>query len=102
MSVFADHIEAEPVATDYALLVECMLAPIHKGGEAVGGIEIYLLDAEGHNAFSFLLNSHHRLFNEGNLGRMFGYDDERADLVHRITEVVIEALRIELGVKMAG
>ena len=96
MSLLADHVKTSPVATDYVLLVECLVTPRRSGGQAVGGIQCYLLDSKGHNAFSFLLNSHHRLFNEAQLKRKTVSDDTHADLIDQSTEVVIEALRSQL------
>jgi hypothetical protein len=48
---------------DYLLLME-ILVP---GDEEVFGIEVYIVDAQGRNAFSYLLNSHHQMFAEARL-----------------------------------
>jgi hypothetical protein len=96
MSLFAEYLGAEPVTTEYALLVECLVTPTKSGGEAVGGVQCYLLDAKGHNAFSFLMNSHHCLFNEAGLKTETASDDARAALIDGATDIVIEALRRQL------
>ena len=70
MSLFADYLKVHPVNTEYALVVECLVSPRRivsprrSGGEAIGGIQCYVLDSNGSNAFSFLLNSHHELFTD--------------------------------------
>ena len=96
MTLVASHVKTAPVATEYVLLVECLVTPTKSGGEAVGGIQCYLLDSKGRNAFSFLLNSHHRLFNEAQLKTQTVSDNARADLVNQSTEVLLEALRRQL------
>ena len=46
------------ITADYALQME-FLVP---GDQAVFGVEVYIVDAQGRNAFSFLLNAHHEMF----------------------------------------
>jgi hypothetical protein len=50
------------VQSDYALVVELLIHPDRSNEIAVWGIHCYVLDREGSNAFSFLLNSHHKMF----------------------------------------
>jgi hypothetical protein len=100
MGLFAKHIQTNEVTTDYALLVECIFYP-GPGGEGVGGIHIYLLNAEGRNAFSFLLNSHHELFRNAGLWRQYGYEGELEKLVEKCSQVVVEAFRQQLEVEEA-
>ena len=96
MAAFSEYLKASPVTTDYALLLEFLVTPTRSGGEAVGGVQCYLLDAKGNNAFSFLMNSHHRLFNEAELKTQSASDEVRAELIGRSTETVLEALRRQL------
>jgi hypothetical protein len=50
------------VQSDYALVVELLIHPDQSKEVAVWGIHCYVLERDGTNAFSFLLNSHHKLF----------------------------------------
>lgn len=86
------HVAEHPVESQYVLLVECLLTPIPSGGQAVGGIHCYVVDSVGKNAFSFLLNSHHRLFAEGTLRADDPSAEARAVLVNRSGELAVEAL----------
>ena len=96
MALFAQYLEANPVTTEYALLVECLVTPTRSSREAVGGIQCYILDGKGRNAFSFLMNSHHRLFNEANLKVEKTGNEAREALIDRSTRVVLESLRRQL------
>jgi len=99
MSLVAAHLKANPAPAEYAMLVECLVTPTKAGGQAVGGLQCYILDAEGRNAFSFLLNSHHRLFVDARLSTGAASEIARANLARRSTDVVVEALRRQLGLR---
>jgi hypothetical protein len=96
IAAFSNYLKANPVTTEYALVAEFLVSPRKTGGEAVGGIQCYVLDAKGNNAFSFLINSHHRLFNEADLKTPTDSDDARAHLVRESTQVLLESLRRQL------
>jgi hypothetical protein len=59
---FSTYIGEHPIQTAYALLPEYLIG----GRGKVGGVHIYLLDAEGTVAYAALFNSHHKLFNDVN------------------------------------
>ena len=99
MSLFADHLKVHPVNTEYALVVECLVTPRRSGGEAVGGIQCYVLDSDGSNAFSFLLNSHHELFTDAQLKIGNVTTESRDELVKKSTEVVIKAFQRQLNLE---
>ena len=99
MSLFADHLKAHPINTEYALVVECLVTPRRSGGEAVGGIQCYVLDSSGSNAFSFLLNSHHELFTDAQLKIGNVTTESRDELVKKSTEVVIKAFQRQLNIE---
>ena len=99
MSLFADHLKAHPINTEYALVVECLVTPRRSGGEAVGGIQCYVLDSSGSNAFSFLLNSHHKLFIDAQLKTNNVTTESRDELVKKSTEVVIKAFQRQLNIE---
>jgi len=58
---FADHILANPIATEYGFLAEYIFLA---GSGKVGGIHCYILDTSGIVAFVVALNSHHEPFSE--------------------------------------
>ena len=96
MSLFADQLKTYPINTEYALVVECLVSSRRSGGEAVGGIQCYVLDSSGSNAFSFLLNSHHKLFIDAQLKTNNATAESRDELIKKSTEVVIKAFQRQL------
>ena len=78
---------------DYVLVTEYLVTPTRSGGMAVGGIHCYILDRSGANVFSFLLNSHHKMFVDAELTRDDRSAESQAWLVDRSTEVVLEAFK---------
>ena len=97
LAQLCSHVADHPVESQYVLLVEFLVTAIPSGGQAVGGIHCYVVDNAGKNAFSFLLNSHHRLFAEGKLRSGDASEQARAKLVQRSGEVVVEALRQQIS-----
>ena len=60
---FAQHLAANPIQTDYALLPEYLI-----GGNGVPvGIHCYILNTQGDVAAGFRLNSHYSIFTDANL-----------------------------------
>ena len=82
----------EPTA-DYTLVME-ILVP---GDQAVFGIHVYILDREGRNAFSFLLNSHHQLFRDAELVASDSSEEARATMIADATMTGLRALRAQIG-----
>lgn len=83
---------AKQIKQPYHLATEVIIIQRPNNHLGVWGIHLYILDHAGHNAFSFLLNSHHRilvdakLFSEGN-------SKEAIDkLVIQSTQVALQAL----------
>jgi len=97
-SLFADYLKAHPVNTEYALVVECLVTPRRSGGEAVGGIQCYVLNSSGSNVFSFLLNSHHKLFIDSQLKIGNVTTESRNELIKKSTETIIKALQSQLNI----
>ena len=81
---------------DYAMALEFLVTPVPSGGLAVGGIHVYVLNSEGQNTFSFLLNSHHQPFVDADLKTKAAGDEDLAALVQRATKVALEALQTQL------
>jgi hypothetical protein len=94
---FTDYLDMSPVRTPYALVAEVMLTRTRRGGEGVGGIQCYILDSDGKNVFSFVLNAHHRVFAAGELVIPSLNPRLRRQLEERATDVLVEALGRQLG-----
>ena len=89
MHAIADELKGRKSDMQYSLVMEILLPP---GNQSVFGIHCYVLDRQGENAFSFLLNSHHSLFIEANLNARDSTPASRANLITRATEVGVDAL----------
>lgn len=96
LHLVGEHLAAHPVATDYAMVVEVLVYDVRGGGQAVGGIQGYILDAHGRNAFSFLLNSHHELFADAPIRAPEASPEARQHLAHEATDVYLAALKRQL------
>ncbi|MGA9238221.1 carbohydrate binding domain-containing protein, partial [Robiginitalea sp.] len=72
-----NEIKIKKVTTDYHIIPEILFAPKRQGTLFVFGIHVFILDAEGENVFSFLLNSHHELFVEA---KLYSYKPSEKDL----------------------
>ena len=81
---------------DYLLVIE-ILVPENKD---VFGVECYIIDREGRDMFSFLLNSHHEMFVKANLHARDSSEAAREDMLKAATRIAIAAL--ERQVKEAG
>jgi len=81
---------------EYFVLLEHLVTPIPSGDIAIGGIHIYVLDAKGKNAFSFLLNSHHTIFVEAKLRSADSSKQGRDTLVLNGTKAALSALEQQI------
>jgi len=85
-----NEIKKKKEKIDYFIIPEIVFEPERNGTLFVFGIHIFILNNEGENAFSFLLNSHHEFFVEA---KLYAYNPDENDL---------EALKkrcLEVGVK---
>lgn len=82
---------------DYFVVLEHLVTPTPSGDIAIGGIHLFLMDAKGKNAFSFLLNSHHKLFVDATLRSADSSPDGRNNLALKATEVALEALKQQVA-----
>lgn len=82
-----------PADADYALVMEVLLPP---GERVVFGIETYILDRRGRDAFSFILNSHHEVFSKENLVRRNDTEEALQAMVLDATRVAVSALRAQI------
>ena len=90
-------VESYHTGTDYVLIME-LLTP---DDQSIFGIEIYIVDSEGRNAFSFLLNEHHRIFAEANLIATDTSEEARSAMIGRATDLAVAALNEQIGIARA-
>ena len=84
----AQSIEGYQTDADFTLVME-FLVP---GNQSDFGIECYILDNQGRNAFSFLVNSHHQIFTDANLVAENSTEAARARMIEEATRVGLAAL----------
>lgn len=77
----------------YRLVMEFLL-PV--SNQQIFGVHCYVLDQQGHNAFSFLLNSHHQLFVDADLMAENSSEEARSDMMKRATQVGVRALKQQI------
>lgn len=92
IAAVASALSAKGYNADYTLAME-ILVP---GDQAVWGIHVYILDSQGRNAFSFLLNAHHQLFTEAKLVASDSSEDARAKMLADATRVGLHALQAQI------
>ncbi len=82
--------------TDYFIIPEIIFEPERNGTYFVFGIHIFILNNEGENVFSFLLNSHHELFNEAKLYAYSPNENDLDEIKQRCIKVGLKAFRLIL------
>jgi hypothetical protein len=87
---------AEQIKQPYHLAEEVIIIQRSDNHLAVFGIHIYILDQAGHNAFSFLLNSHHQLFVDAKLYSDDNLKESVDKLVAQSTRVALQALELQI------
>lgn len=80
--------------TQYHLFMEFLL-PV--SDQNIFGVHVFILDAEGQNAFSFLLNSHHQSFVDAGLVTEDSSEAARTTLMERATKLGIAALEAQIA-----
>ena len=83
-----EDMQRQGVKGDYSLVMEILFPP---GNQEVFGIHCYVLDSQGENAFSFLLNSHHQLFSDAKLRADDASLASRELLIEKATRVGVSA-----------
>lgn len=94
LSRIAERVKGRHPDARYHLVLEFLL-PVSDG--EIFGIECYVIDQEGRNAFSFLLNSHHRLFVDARLFARNSSEEARAEMFARATEAAVAALQAQIA-----
>ncbi len=92
MAATASMVSKHETQADYTLVME-FLVP---GDQQVFGIHVYILDQQGHNAFSFLLNAHHQLFAEAKLAASDTSEVARQEMLARATLTGLVALQAQI------
>lgn len=64
--------------------------------QTIFGIHCYVLDKQGQNAFSFLLNSHHRLFIDADLVAANSSEEARTALMDKATRIGLVAFKAQI------
>ena len=85
----AEAVSGRQPQAQYHLVLEFLL-PV--SDDWIFAIECYVLDQDGNNAMSFLLNSHHRIFREASLQTKDKSEEARAAMESRATATAVQAL----------
>jgi len=96
LKTIAEQLKGFDSDADYSLVMEVLFPP-HR--PAVFGIHCYVYDRQGENAFSFLLNSHHKLFVDADMTAEDSSEASRAAMMEKATKVGVTALmqQIDFG-----
>jgi len=86
MHAIAGQLKDRKSDAQYSLVMEFLVA------QGVGGIHCYIFDRRGENAFSFLLNAHHKLLADANLGAGDSSEASRLKMIEKATRVGVTAL----------
>lgn len=78
---------------DYALVLEILFPPGRSPSMEVFGIHVFILEPDGSNAFSFLLNSHHGVFVDADLRTSDISGEGESQLVIKSTKVALLAFK---------
>jgi hypothetical protein len=95
LATFGSYLREHPISTDLAVMVELIVTSLEwdDDGQGVWAIQCYILDSEGDDAFSFVLNSHWALFNDADMFSDNRSDSARAELVSKAMWTVAAALQ---------
>jgi hypothetical protein len=88
----SEALESYETDTEFILVVEFLIPQ----GQEVFAIESYILDRQGNNAFSFLLNSHHEIFASAKLRAKGTSEEARAEMISAATRLVVNALQRQI------
>ncbi len=96
MKVIGSEIRKRKISEEYILVMEVLFPPTRDNKMAVFGIHCIILNNEGQNVFTFLLNSHHRLFVDAQMISDNLSEDSREKLIQKATRAGLEALRLQI------
>jgi len=89
-----NEIKKKKEKIDYFMIPEILFEPNRNGTLFVFGIHIFILNNEGENVFSFLLNSHHDLFVEAKLYVYNPNDNDLKELKKRSLDAALIAFKL--------
>lgn len=87
---------AEQIKQNYHLAAEVIIIQTPDNKSFVFGIQVYILDHAGQNAFSFLLNSHHKIFIDAKLNSKDNSKQAIEKLVENSTRLALQALELQI------
>ena len=96
MATIGQEAASREIDADYVLVMEVLFPPQRGSNQTVFGIHCIVLDDDGQNVFSFLLNSHHQLFVDAAMHVEEGTAETRAALISKATAVGLEALAAQI------
>ncbi len=98
MAIIGGRLGELKIQGDYALVVEILIPPVP--GKSVSmevfGVHCFVLEPDGKNAFSFLLNSHHQAFNDARLRTTETGAKGRERLAIESTRLALMALQAQV------
>lgn len=94
LGAIGDKLSKQSSDVDYHLIMEFLLP---QSDQRIFGVHVYVLDSNGDNAFSFLLNDHHQLFRDANLVARNDSEEARLDLIERATHMALHALEGQIA-----
>ena len=99
MAVLGSELRKQKIEADYVMVMEVLFPPTRGNRQEVFGVHCILLNDEGGNVFSFLLNSHHQAFVDAGMAAEDQSEKSRSELIMKATAVGLEALvqQIELA-----
>jgi len=99
MERLGNEIKMKKENIDYCIIPEIIFEPKRQGTLFVFGIHIFILNNEGENVFSFLLNSHHELFVEAKLYAYNPNENDLEELKHRCLDVGVKAFKLMVNIE---
>ena len=78
---------------DYSMAMEFLFPP---GNQSIFGVHVYVLDRNGENAFSFLMNSHHRSFVDANMVVKDSSEAAYTFVIETATQLGLAALKAQI------
>ncbi len=88
----SETLQTYDTGTDFTLVMEILVPD----NQAVFGIEVYIVNPEGRHMLSFLLNSHHKMFADGELTARNSSEEARNEMIAKATAVGLAALQQQL------
>jgi len=96
MEIIGREVQKRKVKEEYILVMEILFPPTRNNRQAVFGIHCIILNNQGQNAYTFLLNSHHQMFVDANMVANDLSAESRNQLINKATNVGLEALVMQI------